>query len=239
MKRCPNPDCKSEFLFGSDRTLCPFCHSALVDSEVNAFLPPDRVRLASALDRRAEAFLRRGFGGVECHGRVVEIDHHELFNSKRYKLFNALFRGEPYQFAHQTIEYTIRVEQLSDEPSPPVADFCLYGSYMGMMQVGDEVRVRARERNGRRVVHSIYNVTTATALRPGLQIPAIFLRLALLGALALAATLLLSLASALRSGRLVAGVEGALFPILNAVMPIAIMLFGFWMLFRSIFPKRR
>lgn len=33
MKRCTNPNCESSFLFGNNRTNCPFCHSPLVSVE--------------------------------------------------------------------------------------------------------------------------------------------------------------------------------------------------------------
>ena len=39
MKRCPNPDCRSEFFFGDTKTRCPFCHSVLVQDTAPAASP--------------------------------------------------------------------------------------------------------------------------------------------------------------------------------------------------------
>lgn len=83
MKRCANPNCDFAFLYGDDKMVCPFCHSELVSNMENAV-----------------QFIQEHLGTMECHGRIVEIDHQELFNSKRLKLINTIFRGEPYQFAH-------------------------------------------------------------------------------------------------------------------------------------------
>ena len=77
-------------------------------------------------------------------------------------MFNTIVRGEPYQFAHQTVEYTIRVENIANGISTEVTDFCLYGNYMGRLQVGDEVIVKARNLRDRRVIKSIYNQTTSS-----------------------------------------------------------------------------
>ena len=32
MKRCPNPNCDSTFLYSNEKTICPFCHSPLVEN---------------------------------------------------------------------------------------------------------------------------------------------------------------------------------------------------------------
>lgn len=70
------------------------------------------------------------------------------FTAGAHKLFNALVRGEPYQFAHQTLEYTVRVEPITDGVPSEVTDFCLYGNCLGRIQIGDEVRIRAKEQGG-------------------------------------------------------------------------------------------
>ena len=160
MKRCSNPNCDSAFLYGEDKEVCPFCHSELVHNLDNAVIhlqPADRIPGLEPVRNQAAQFIHENLSTMECHGRIVEIDHQELFNSKRLKLINTIFRGEPYQFAHQTIEYTIRVESLSDDYPPEVRDFCLYGSYLGRMQVGDEVQIKAKNLKHRRIVKSIYN----------------------------------------------------------------------------------
>ncbi len=242
MKRCINPNCEFAFLFGNDKTTCPFCHSRLVDHaaepelEARTILPPDRVVFRDTVtEPRGTEFLREHFGTVECHGRILEIDHQELFNSKRHKLFNSLFRGEPYQFAHQTIEYTIRVENITDGFPTEVTDFCLFGSYLGRLQVGDEVVVHAKNLRDRRVVKSIYNQTTSSTVRPGLQIPAgIISGVSLIVALVIIA-LICKLIWLFKSGTM----ETGLAAITVALMPIIIVCVGLWLLLRSVFPRRR
>lgn len=32
MKICSNPNCESSFLFGDNKTTCPFCHAPLIDN---------------------------------------------------------------------------------------------------------------------------------------------------------------------------------------------------------------
>lgn len=244
MKRCPNPSCGPAFLFGNDRTTCPFCHSRLVDSTAapaapdRTILPPDRVLIRGPEQVAAaqrEIFLRECFKTVECHGRISEIDHQELFNSKRHKLFNSLLRGEPYQFAHQTIEYTIRVEDISEGFPTEVTDFCLFGSYLGRLQVGDEVVIRARNLNNRRVVKSIFNETTGSAIKPGLQIPAGMIRGAFLTAAVMLITMMCLIIWLFDSGTAAAGIAA----ILAALMPSVVVLVGIWIAIRSVFPRRR
>lgn len=116
-----------------------------------------------------------GAGTIKCHGRITEIEHHEVFYSKLRKTINSLFRGEPYQFGHQTAEYVVRVEELAGGFTAQTMDFFLFGNYMGRLHPGDEVVIVASfsERN---VVKSIYNVVTDSDIKPGLQLSAAFIR---------------------------------------------------------------
>ena len=116
-----------------------------------------------------------------------------------------------------------------------MTDFCLYGNCLGRIQIGDEVRIRAKEQGGHRVVKSIYNLTTGSEVKPGLQLSAtaIWLTLGLLAALL--AALACTVVYLFRSGV----VAAFLLALLAACMPLFIMLIGFWILFRSVFPNRR
>lgn len=236
MKRCTNPDCESSFLFGEDKTVCPFCHSVLTDSNAAQqpfLMPADRIQQAEPAGNRAERFVQENLNNMECHGRIVEIDHQELFYSKRLKLFNALFRGEPYQFAHQTIEYTIRVENITDSVPTEVKDFCLYGSYLGRMQVGDEVVIKAKNKKNRRVVKSIYNRTTESVVKPGLQIPAAFFR-AVFAILALIIiTFICRIVRMFQSGE----VSDMLTAVLAIVVPVAIIIWLLWSVLKCMFGR--
>jgi hypothetical protein len=221
MKRCSNPYCESSFLFGDDKTNCPFCHAPLINSN-EATIPPRHITPldAAIMEEGHEAepeFLKYHLHSMECTGRIVEIDHQTLFYSKWHKVMNALFRGEPYQLAHQTIEYTIRVEPITEElPSEVTTDFCLYGNYLGRLQVGDEVRIKAKNRADHRVVESLRNLTTDSMIRPGLQISAAIFRGIFLVELLLLAACVVGVIWFVRSG-----VAEAL---LATVMPTAVCL---------------
>lgn len=240
MKRCPNINCESDFLFGNDRIACPFCHSELVDISVanqtrQAVLTADQLDIHVPVDESGIPFTTQHFGRMTCRGRIVEIDRQELFVGKFHKLINSLFRGEPYQLAHQTIEYTIRVENISDGIADEITDFCLYGNYLGRLQVGDEVDIRAKCRRNRRILTALYNRTTSSEVRPGFQIPAwgIWTGIACLGLAVYA--LIAGIIGLFTSGVIAAG----LWAIVNELMPLLIIVGGLWLMFRSVFPKRR
>lgn len=253
MKRCSNPNCDSTFLYGNEKTICPFCHNTLVENaddnnagarnEGDIPLYQQRITpgdLILAEQTRTEVrpieFISNRIGGYkEWHGRITEIDHHELFNDKKHKLFNSFFCGEPYQFAHQTVEYTIRLENITDGLPTETTDFCLFGNYMGRLQIGDEVVVSAREKRGRRVVRSILNETTGSKIRPGLQLPAWLVRIIILFPAILLVTLICGLVWMVESG-----VAAAFIAVMAAaIMPVIIVIIGFWIMIKSVFPGRR
>lgn len=240
MKRCSNALCESDFLFGNDKVSCPFCHSVLVDINSDnqtrqAILTADQLELNMPATAHTTPFYTERFGYMTCRGRIVEIDRQELFVGKFHKLVNSLFRSEPYQLAHQTIEYTIRVENISDGMSDEITDFCLYGNYLGRLQVGDEVDIRAKCRGSRRVLTALYNRTTSSEVRPGFQIPAWGIRIgfACLGLTIYA--LVAGIISLFTSGAIAAG----FWAIVNEFMPLLIIVGGLWLMVRSVFPKRR
>ena len=220
MKKCVNPACLAEFAFDDSMTSCPFCHSPL-ESWGGTDAPPLVPPLVPPLE----------YG----HGRVSEIDRQEVFFGSTLKLFNTLFRGEPYQLSHQTIEYTIRVEPITDGLPAEVTDFCLYGSFLGRLQVGDEVAIQARDRGDRRVATQIYNQTTGSVVRPGFQIGAGLIR----GMAAFLTLVLVWLVwgavELVRSGALLALAAG----LVSALMPLLICLAGLWIMAGSILPRRK
>lgn len=239
MKRCTNPNCESSFLFGNNRTNCPFCHSPLVSVEeaapVQQLITPIDAAFEDVVVEATPTFVTRYNGRMKCTGRVVEIEHQALFYGKFHKLFNTIVRGEPFQFAHQSVEYTVRVEPITDGIPSEVTDFCLYGNYLGRLQVGDEVRIKAKDCGHRRVVKSIVNLTTGSAVKPGAQISAALIRGLLL------AVLLMFVVFACEMVQFVASGSAAvlLVSLLAAVMPIVMCIIGLWLLFRSVFPSRR
>lgn len=237
MKRCNNPECDSAFLFGDDKTVCPFCRRPLVinGAETTEVLlrPADRITLTNPIPEQPVHFVQERLWGMECHGRIVEIDHQELFNSKRLKLFNTLFRGEPYQLAHQTIEYTIRVESMEDGIATELKDFCLYGSYLGRMQVGDEVVIRAKDLRNRRVVKSIYNQTTGSVIKPGFQIPAWLVRIQIVVLLFIMVAIMVSIGWLIESGTAAILLAG----LLATIIPVVVMVWLLWEVFKGIFRR--
>ena len=238
MKKCSNPNCESSFLFGDNKTTCPFCHAPLINNDGAAVTHQLITPVDSLFNSEPEEnhpFIKRSLGSIECTGRIIEIEHQALFYSKLHKLFNTIIRGEPFQFAQQSVEYTIRVEPIVAGIPTEVTDFCLYGNYLGRLQVGDEVRIKAKDCGHRRVVRSIFNLSTNSPVKPGLQISASIIRASLFAVL-VAFVMLVYLAVQF----VASGVAAALLiSLLAAVMPFIICVMGLWFLFRSIFPSRR
>lgn len=238
MKKCVNPACLADFTFDDSMTSCPFCHSRLEScggTDAPPLVPPLDYGISQPEPAEEKTFIQRHLGRMECHGRVSEIDRQEVFFGSTLKLFNTLFRGEPYQLAHQTIEYTIRVEPITDGVPTEVTDFCLYGSYLGRLQVGDEVIIQARDCGDRRVATHIYNQTTGSVVRPGFQISAGLIRgLAVFLALLLV-FLVWGAVELIRSGALLALVLG----LVSALMPLLICLAGLWIMVGSILPHQK
>lgn len=235
MKKCTNLNCDTTFLFQNDRIVCPFCHGILVENLDNEFRQPELIPIdllpldTPHQDQNVIPFIKRRFNSIECCGRVVEIDHQTLFNSKKYKLLNSIFRGEPYQLSHQTIEYTIRIENITEEYPTEIMDFCLYGNYLGRLQVGDEVLIKAKNKRDHRVVKSIYNQTTSSAIKSGLQIPAWLIKSFFLILMIAIVSCIYEIVLLFKSGAIV----------IMAIMPIIIAIFGFFLIIKSLFPKRR
>lgn len=240
MKRCSNALCESDFLFGNDKVSCPFCHSALIDINSDnqtrqAILTADQLELNMQATAHTTPFYTERFGYMTCRGRIVEIDRQELFVGKFHKLVNSLFRSEPYQLAHQTIEYTIRVENISDGMSDEITDFCLYGNYLGRLQIGDEVDIRARCQGKRRVLTALYNRTTSSEVRPGFQIPAWVIRISIVFLVLAAYALISGIIGLCTSGMIATG----FWAIVNEMMPLLIIIGGLRLMLRSVFTKRR
>lgn len=181
------------------------------------------------------AFLERRGGRLLCNGQILEMDHQALFYGRVQKLLNTILRGEPYQFSHQSLEYTLRVRPITGDLTANPVDFCYYGNCLGRLQIGDEVQIQARDNNDRRVVRSLYNRTTNSMVRPGLQVSARVLRLLVVLLILVLAALGWGICYLFRSGILAA----FLISLVLAWMPVLIVLFGIWLLFRSVFPERR
>lgn len=235
MKRCSNPNCDSNFMFGNDKTECPFCHNILVENVISEESLRGEV-IDCEIDERDEIpFIQRQSSNIKCYGRITEINHHEIFNGKWNKLFNAVIRDEPYQFAYQTIEYTIRVKNISSEVPVKITDFCMYGNYLGRLQVGDEVFINAKEYSDRRVVKKIYNQTTSSVVRPGFQIPAGIIRGLIMLPLIAIILCILAVIWFIKSSTL----ASALSIIMTFFLPSVIFIIGIATMILSVFCKHK
>ncbi|MBQ8642509.1 MAG: hypothetical protein IJ480_09865 [Clostridia bacterium] len=246
MKKCITPGCAADYLYRDESTVCPFCHGTLVWADGSAEdtgnirqISEGYLRSIDRLDpppeETEETFLCKRFGILKCTGRITEIDHQELFHSTAHKLFNTLFLGEPYQFGHQNSEYSIRLENITNGISTETTDFCLFGNYMGRIQVGDEVQITASPGRGRRVVKKIYNRTTASPIYPGLQVPAWCMRILFLSLFITVGTFLYQIIMLFVSGAVSVWLK-ALFA---AVLPVLTIAAAIIYLIISILPGRR
>lgn len=243
MKKCINPNCDSIFLFPSDKERCPFCNSLLVEDTDNMtnpdepILPVDRIPLISRENdnRESDDFTVNKLNNVNCHGRIVELEHQELFNTKWQKLANSIIRGEPYQFSHQTIEYTIRVENISQDFPTEITDFCLFGNYLGRLHVGDEVKIQAKNKSHRRVVKRIYNVTSESVVKPGIQISAAAIRAAAILSIVAILAMIYGAVWLVKSGTLFSIIAS----LVSAFIPLIIVCVGIYYMVKSILPNRR
>ena len=145
MKKCNNPYCECEQTFSDDTKLCPFCGSELTPVENTAH---SRMHTADELldfpaSPPALPLVTAGvLGHTVVRGSVLEIDHSSLFYSGFHKWCNAIFCGEPWQFAHQSQAYTLRLEEISPDNIPGrVIDICAFGDFLGRFSIGDELEV--------------------------------------------------------------------------------------------------
>lgn len=197
---------------------------------------PDSISIRDREVRGDVAFIQEGVHEIECHGRIIEIDRQIFTGNRSSKTYQSMFRGEPYQLSSETIEYSIRVENISSGLSTRVMDFSLLGNYLGRIQVGDEVFIRAKKKAGRRMVTYIYNATTDTVLRPGSQLSAGFIRWWYLFLILCFFAILYGLVRFLESGAISGMITGLIALFLPIFMPIILVWFVIRMIFRG---KRR
>jgi hypothetical protein len=105
----------------------------------------------------------------------------------------------------------------------------MYGNYLGRIHVGDEVTVNARIYRNRRVVNSMYNHTTGSDVRPGLQLPAGLIRSIAIGIVAMVIAFFLALGILAETGVLgdwLVSLFASLLPILVIGIIIFSIIFG-------------
>ena len=121
---------------------------------------------------------------------------------------------------------------MTDNYPAEVRDFCMYGSYLGRMQVGDEVVIKAKNLKHRRMVKSIYNRTTDTVVKPGFQIPAVLVRIPIAILSLLLIAVMCSIVWMVESGAAI-----MLTALLTALVPIVIMFWIFWEIIKGVFRR--
>ena len=247
MKKCPNPNCGSDFVYADDdsKTLCPFCHSKLIVFDNAADYAGDDMgnsgniysgeyELAFEEKQDIKFISKRKFHRTQiCEARIVEIEHQEMFRSKWMKIFSALLHAEPYQFAHQVSEYTLRVENITDDYPANVLDFHLFGNYLGRFNAGDHVIINYVDQRDRRVAKKIYNATTSSTIKPGLQIPALVIRFFFLLINLLLISFIVEMCQIFHSASLF---EDKIYPALTSIL---IIILGIWFLISTRVYRRR
>ena len=143
---------------------------------------------------------------VVLRGRVTEVTPGVTrYQSRLHKLFNSLFRGEPYQFAHGTYRCVFWLEEESERFSERSRQLVYYGDIEGLVAPGYRMTVRARPRGGELVARSLYNDDLEQDVRGRAQMPAWLVWILTLAVLALAGNLIVGAVQFLSASRSVLG----------------------------------
>ncbi len=143
---------------------------------------------------------------VVLRGRVTEVTPGVTrYQSRLHKLFNSLFRGEPYQFAHGTYRCVFWMEEESERFSERSRQLVYYGDIEGLVAPGYRMTVRARPRGGELVARSLYNDDLEQDVRGRAQMPAWLVWILTLAVLALAGNLIVGAVQFLSASRSVLG----------------------------------
>lgn len=239
MKQCTNPSCNTNYLFSDRYRECPFCHMTLrsIQEEQESHFTGGQNRFTRMVTEAAaeSPFLEQRGRKVICCGRVTELDADSVFQTKKQKLFQTFWYGEPYQMSQQSVHTVLCVEEIGAGMAGQVRDFTMYGSIAGKVHVGDEVQIHARQAGGQRVITSLYNQTTESPVYARLLIPAFLLRWAILSILLLVLAFVYMIYDFFHSGA-----AGALAEVLIGPVAICgIICYGIYSAVRSAFPGRR
>ncbi len=223
MKRCTR--CNDFALYDDETSRCPLCGEVLV-RHVSKRANQERgveptwsnntysgnrnvVRPNRSSDehntngqrREAPVFKRRQGLNYVYQGIITEITPLTRYNGHLKKIFNAIFRDEPYQFSHSTHMVAFRIEEFSDNRVAVQKQNCIfYGDVEGMFNVGDEATVTVKRKGTRHIVKNLFLNETGVPVRAGLQMPAWIIKLIFLIILIFVISLVTGIADLLASG---------------------------------------
>ena len=249
MKQCPN--CQGFELYDDEVSRCPYCNTVLVPyirnnrrgsfNTVQYTGNPVRPRESSNSETNTEdpEFEHRYGNRYIFRGIVVSISPTSCFMTNYVKLFNAIFRGQPYQIGNPVHETIIRVEEISHSKIPDQMRSLVYYGELGELDVGDDVTIRAVRGNNRLIVKDlvINDIETAVRARGVLSSAAVrMLSLIAIGVIVLFFAMIISFFTTGAAWRLLNALIGGAFNLVSMVLvtlaPILGLLFICWLFFR-------
>jgi len=142
----------------------------------------------------SRTFEQRQGRRIILQGRVTEVSSGiSRYQSRSHKLFNSLFRLEPYQFAHTTHRCVLWLEEENGRLAERIREVTYYGDIEGQVIPGYRMTVHAVERSGELVARTLYNDDLDQRVRGRAQIPALLVWILTLLAVALAVFLISAL----------------------------------------------
>jgi hypothetical protein len=266
MKKCPN--CLGMALYEDTLANCPICGEVLVDR--SAILPGESGGASSPqpgsqgehllnmgrrisgdpvdnresrLEGEGYIFERRVNGGVILRGAVAEIASMTRYQTRLQKMFNSLFRGEPYQFDYSSHLTRLRIEEHAFGRFPEQQrDVIYYGDIEGSCTYGDDVEITAIKKGDQLIAKRLYIHNTGHLVKPAAQIPAAFFRI-LFALIAILITYLVVSVVKFVSSVGISGLFNLLFASLLAIilpfLPLLIIIYFVWSWLRRFRIRRR
>ena len=181
MKRCTA--CNDFALYEDSEIVCPVCGSRLVtyvrspQPQVNVGINmPNMVSVNDTTPR----FETRNGNTYTFRGIVTEVSSQTRSYSRPRQIFNALFRGEPYQLGSTTYNRgaatcyrtRIRIEEfVNARLSTEKRELIFFGDCEGRITYGDDVTITAKKRGDRYIIKSLRCNDTSTNVKAEAQIP--------------------------------------------------------------------
>lgn len=148
-----------------------------------------------------DPFLRRHGRSWVFSGTVTACQTHVSYQRPSAKLLRSLFFGEPYPLGDTAFTTVLRLE----DPGLQADDIVVYGLLRNTILRGDHLVVEAKKQGHHYIARRILSNRLGRQLRPERTLPALVIRLALLGLILLVTALIIGLllADYSRLGRLI------------------------------------